>query len=97
MRINCPFCGERGLQEFSYLGDAAPIRPSDGGSAPNEAWFSYVYLRDNIAGSSRELWYHSAGCHAWLVVTRDTRDHTILAVEVARDVSLARSKPGHAA
>ncbi|TIW38046.1 MAG: sarcosine oxidase subunit delta, partial [Mesorhizobium sp.] len=24
MRIVCPFCGERELGEFSYLGDAKP-------------------------------------------------------------------------
>ena len=96
MRINCRFCGERSSQEFTYLGDATPIRPTDGGATPNEAWSSYVYLRDNLAGPARELWYHAAGCHAWLVVTRDTRDHSILAVDVARDVALTRSTPGHA-
>ena len=29
---------------------------------------NYVYLRDNPAGPTRELWYHAAGCRAWLVV-----------------------------
>ncbi len=96
MRITCRYCGERSLDEFVYLGDAAPARPVDGGTTPNEAWSSYVYLRDNIAGPTRELWYHTAGCHAWLVVTRNTRDHQIEAVEVARDVALARSPSGQA-
>jgi sarcosine oxidase subunit delta len=32
----------------------------------------------------RELWFHTAGCHSWLVVTRDTRTHAISAVEPAR-------------
>lgn len=44
----------------------------------------YVYQRDNPAGPHRELWHHGAGCHAWLVVTRDTRSHAITAVEPAR-------------
>ena len=43
----------------------------------------YVYLRDNPMGAHRELWYHAAGCHAWLVVTRDTRSHAISSVEAA--------------
>ena len=97
MRISCRFCGERSVHEFTYLGDATPNRPSDGGTTPNELWCSYVYLRDNVAGPTRELWYHNAGCHAWLVVTRDTRDHTILAVEVARDVALTRATSGDTA
>jgi sarcosine oxidase subunit delta len=42
-----------------------------------EAFHDYVYLRDNPAGPFQELWYHSSGCHAWIVVTRDTRTHVI--------------------
>jgi len=90
MRIKCPFCGERGLEEFLYHGDATVKRPRDGGAAATEEWTDYVYLRDNPNGAHRELWYHGAGCHAWLVVTRDLRRHEIFAVEAARDVALAR-------
>lgn len=83
MRINCPHCGARDAQEFSYLGDATPQRP-DGLQATEAAMFDYVYQRDNPAGRLRELWYHGAGCHAWLVVTRDTRNHAIEAVETMK-------------
>ena len=85
MRIGCPYCGERDAQEFAYLGDATKQRP-DGLDASAEALVDYAYLRDNPAGPHRELWYHGAGCHAWLVVTRNTLDHAIEAVEVAREV-----------
>ena len=51
--------------------------------ASEAAWVDYVYLRDNPAGPHREHWYHGAGCHAWLVVTRDIRTHEILGVELA--------------
>jgi sarcosine oxidase subunit delta len=88
MRIFCPYCGERSLEEFAYHGDATVSRPR--GAASSEAWSDYVYLRDNPAGLHRELWYHSAGCHAWLVVTRDLRNHSIAAVELARDIALAQ-------
>ena len=27
MRIPCPFCGDRDVQEFTYLGDATVARP----------------------------------------------------------------------
>jgi sarcosine oxidase subunit delta len=89
MRISCPYCGARDVQEFAYRGDATKARP-EGLDASEEAMLDYVYLRDNAAGPHRELWYHGAGCHAWLVVTRDTRTHAISAVEAARDLALRR-------
>jgi sarcosine oxidase subunit delta len=92
MRISCPYCGERGLEEFFCSADATVVRPTDGGAAPSVAWTDYVYLRDNPAGLHRELWVHSAGCRAWLVVTRDLRNHAIASVELARDVALARQE-----
>ena len=95
MRIRCPHCGERDNGEFSYLGDAAPVRP-EGLDASAQAMHDYVYLRDNPAGSIRELWYHGSGCRAWLVVTRDTRTHEIRHVAPARDSALAR-RSGEAA
>jgi sarcosine oxidase subunit delta len=95
MRINCPHCGERSNEEFLYHGDATVTRPDgqmpESGEAPAmSAWMDYVYWRDNPAGPHHELWYHAAGCRAWLVVTRDTRSHEISAVEPAKT---AREKP----
>jgi sarcosine oxidase subunit delta len=82
MRIPCPHCGPRGHDEFVHHGDAAPRRPQD--DAPDAAFHDYVYLRDNPAGPYRELWFHAAGCHSWLVVERDTRTHEIRSVNFAR-------------
>ena len=48
---------------------------------PKPRWRSYVYERDNPAGRQREYWHHSAGCRAWIVVTRDTRTHRIESAE----------------
>ena len=95
MRITCPFCGERELGEFSYLGDAAPRRPSvavdDAAStSARDAFFDYVYLRDNPAGDMREHWYHGGGCRSWLVVTRSTTTHEIKAVEASPGAGAAR-------
>ena len=85
MRLPCPCCGERSVEEFSYFGDAGPRRPTDGGAAPTAAWTDYVYLRDNPAGPHRELWYHGVGCRSWVVLTRDTRTHAILDARLARE------------
>ena len=92
MRITCPHCGSRSLEEYAFHGDANVFRPRDGGLAPTDEWTDYVYLRENPDGDHRELWYHSVGCHAWLVVTRNLRSHEILGVALARDVALERGK-----
>ena len=80
MRITCPHCGERDRREFTYLGAEDYLhRPAEG--AEPEAWDSYLHLRDNPAGETRDLWYHELGCGAWLLVTRNTVTHAVLAVE----------------
>ena len=83
MRICCPFCGARDVREFSYLGDASVRRPDPAASDGLDRFTEYVYARDNPAGPHREFWYHGSGCQAWLVVTRDTRNHQIAAAEPA--------------
>lgn len=72
--IDCPWCGKRAHTEFSYEGDAAPKRP-DGGD--KDAFFDYVYLRDNPAGWHDELWQHLSGCRRFLVVRRHMTTHEI--------------------
>lgn len=84
MRIRCPYCGERALEEFTYRGDATVKRPDSINESAHDAWVDYVYLRDNPAGPHKELWHHSAGCHGWLEVTRNTVTHEILSVKFAR-------------
>ncbi len=91
MRIACPHCGERSLDEFVFLGDASVSRPDAGAADAAEVFYAYAYLRRNAAGANDELWFHNAGCHAWLVVTRDTRTHEIFAVRLARDVASRRA------
>ena len=82
MRIPCPFCGERDVAEFTYRGDAAPIRPAaDAGEA---AFVDYVYLRDNPAGTIAEHWYHAQGCRNWIVLTRNTLSHAIAGARLAK-------------
>ena len=85
MRIECPFCGERDSSEFTYLGDAGFRRPAADTADAADRFYEAVYLRDNPAGPHQELWYHSSGCLSWLRVTRDTRTHAILAVQLARE------------
>jgi len=92
MRIKCPYCGERSLDEFIYSGDATVRRPDAAAPTASEDFVKYVYERTNPPGMHRELWYHAAGCHAWLVVSRDISTHAISSVELAKDVALANTQ-----
>ena len=85
MRITCPHCGSRGSEEFACQGNAPPPRPAD--DAPTAAWVDFVYMHDNPAGPVDELWQHVLGCRAWLLVTRDTRNHAVMRVRLAREAA----------
>jgi len=81
MRICCPYCGDRDVREFNYLGDANAARPDPDAPDAMRQFVDYVYFRTNPAGPLREFWYHGSGCQSWLVVTRDTRTHEVLEVK----------------
>lgn len=87
MRIPCPFCGERDLSEFVYLGDAEFRRPDADAPDAEARFIEAVYLRDNPAGPHDELWYHASGCRGWLRVKRSTLTHEIFAVEFEKEVA----------
>ena len=91
MRIKCPCCGERGLDEFLYYGDATVRRPDPNQPSALSAFIEYTYQRGNPRGPHRELWYHAAGCHSWLVVERNTATHAISSVQFAKDVAAAEA------
>ena len=86
-RIDCPWCGIRDEAEFQYQGDATKTRPEpvaspdDDPAAPTEetrqAFFDYVYLRDNPRGWHTEWWHHVQGCRQWVKVVRNTLTHEI--------------------
>ena len=84
MRITCPLCGERDRREFYYAGDETYADRPVADAAP-EAWDAHLHLRTNSAGPTRDLWYHEAGCGAWLVLDRNTVTHAITAVTLVAD------------
>jgi sarcosine oxidase subunit delta len=90
MIINHPHLGPRAASEFTILGDASLInRPDWKAGDADDAFYNYQYLRDNPAGPHRELWFHEQGDRSWLVVTRDTVTHAVIAVALASDVAKA--------
>jgi sarcosine oxidase subunit delta len=84
MRITCPYCGERPVEEFTFQGDAAPRRPAQA-DTDMDAMYDYVYLRNNPRGRISEYWHHGAGCRSWLIVERNTETHEVYGVTAARD------------
>jgi len=86
MRIPCPICGPRDRREFYYQGAAVALsRPA--ADADAAAWADYLHNRDNPCGPTRDLWYHEAGCGAWLVVTRDTATHEVMGADLVEAAS----------
>jgi len=84
MRVPCPHCGSRPFGEFVEMGAADPKRPNE--DAGLVAYVDYVYRRDNPAGRHREIFLHTGGCRAVLMVERDTLTHQIYSVVDAAEI-----------
>jgi heterotetrameric sarcosine oxidase delta subunit len=81
MRIPCPLCGNRDRREFYYYGTEDYLnRPTDQGTI--EELDNHLFLRDNPAGLTRDVWYHEQGCGSWLIVQRNTITHEVLGSEL---------------
>ncbi|HEY1723181.1 MAG TPA: sarcosine oxidase subunit delta [Magnetospirillaceae bacterium] len=81
LKIDCPWCGPRGENEFTYGGEAGTVRPIPATAIDDAIWARYLYIRRNEKGAHRELWCHSGGCKQWFVMLRDTVTHAIAAIE----------------
>ncbi|MEL6288437.1 MAG: sarcosine oxidase subunit delta [Pseudomonadota bacterium] len=85
MRIKCPYCGWRSIEEFTVRGEVPPPRPAE--DADTGEFVDYVYIDQNTRGRTREHWQHTGGCRMWLIVERDTVSHEIFSVIDAREVA----------
>jgi len=86
MRLTCPWCGTRDIEEFFFGGDASVERPEIDETDPS-AWHDYLYARSNPAGRHREFWHHERGCRRWLIVERDTCSHAVSSVQFADEAN----------
>ena len=76
MKLPCPLCGSRDRREFYYMGAEDYLdRPDQDASL--DALDDHLFLRDNPAGETRDLWYPEQGCGAWRIVTRNTVTHQV--------------------
>ena len=86
MIIDHPLLGPRDISEFMYLGDASLLnRPKWDAEDAEHSFYEYLYLRKNVAGVHKELWFHQQGDRSWLVISRNTVTHEIFKVELATE------------
>ncbi len=77
MQITCPHCGPRAQAEFVYERTVDSVVTLD--MSPQDA-MQALYARTNPRGPDEEIWRHTFGCRAWLVLTRNRVTHEISAV-----------------
>ena len=67
MQIDCPHCGPRAQAEFIYERTVDSVAMQD--AAPDDAMMT-LFTRANPRGVDEEIWRHTYGCRAWIVLTR---------------------------
>ena len=77
MQIPCPHCGPRAQSEFVYERTVDSVVSLD--AAPDAA-MQTLFTRINPRDLDDEIWRHTYGCRAWMVLTRHRVTHVIEAV-----------------
>lgn len=67
MLINCPHCGPRAQSEYIYERTVDSVAPA---GLSNDEAMQALFTRGNPRGVDDEIWRHTFGCRAWMVVTR---------------------------
>ncbi len=77
MQFACPHCGPRAQSEFVFERTVDSVVTLD--VAPDKA-MDALFTRTNPRGPDDEIWRHTYGCRAWMVVTRHRVTHEVSAV-----------------
>lgn len=85
IRIECPWCGPRWEEEFTFGGQSHITRPEPPDQTSDQQWADYLYDRENPKGIHHERWRHTYGCRQWFNVARDTVSHEVKAVYLMTD------------
>jgi heterotetrameric sarcosine oxidase delta subunit len=70
MKLSCPQCGDRSVEEFRY-GEIP--RVPDHLTDPHQRDLDRIFNKTNPAGITEEAWFHEFGCRRWFRLERDTR------------------------
>ncbi len=77
MQFACPHCGPRAQSEFVFERTVDSVVALD---APAEEAMAALFTRTNPRGPDDEIWRHTYGCRAWMVITRHRVTHEVSAV-----------------
>ena len=77
MQFICPHCGPRAQAEFVYERTVDSVVALD--ASPEDA-MEALFTRSNSRGVDDEIWRHTYGCRAWMVVSRDRVTNEIDAI-----------------
>lgn len=86
MQITCPHCGPRAQQEFVFERTVDSVVTRD---MPSAEAMAKLFTRSNPRGLDEEIWRHTYGCRAWMVVTRHRVTHEIAAIRAVGPEALA--------
>ncbi len=75
LRIHCPHCGVRAVEEFAY--GEIPAKP-DALTDADARDVDRGFMHSNHEGPVTERWFHAFGCRRWFTVRRDTRTNEML-------------------
>ncbi len=70
LKLTCPHCGTRPVEEFTY-GEIP--RVPEALTDPDERDIDRAFMLTNPEGETTEAWFHVYGCRRWMKVARDTR------------------------
>ncbi|MEQ1547239.1 MAG: sarcosine oxidase subunit delta [Chakrabartia sp.] len=74
MQITCPHCGPRAQSEFVFERTLDSVVTIE--ALPKDA-MTTLFTRNNPRGMDEEIWRHTFGCRAWMVITRHRVSHEI--------------------
>ncbi len=86
MQIACPHCGPRAQAEFIYERTVDSVVSLD---ATPDAAMKALFTRTNPRGADQEIWRHSFGCRAWMIVSRHRVTNEIAAIRAVGPEALA--------
>jgi heterotetrameric sarcosine oxidase delta subunit len=86
MQITCPHCGPRAQAEFIYERTVDSVVALD---ATPDAAMQTLFTRTNPRGVDDEIWRHTFGCRAWIVMSRHRVTHEITAARAVGPEALA--------
>jgi heterotetrameric sarcosine oxidase delta subunit len=69
LRLPCPHCGPRPIEEFVY-GEVTAV--SDSVVEPDERNVDLAFMASNPEGWTTERWFHSFGYRRWMTIRRNS-------------------------